>query len=991
MKTAIYSLYQAKEFVRASFFVRQCLPSLSEARQLLIMVNEEGMDGFADKCRQLSPFIHVLGGEGNLGVAGGRNALIRYGLESGFDFFISCDNDILFGEDYFAKIELSYERLRRVDPRVGLVQPVLLDGRGLKGALGLANVRDWQEFGNGESLAQSVLCEPWSWFVTALGSERAVKTIYHAGVNNAWAAHFSGSRPEDASHLPWDNGHEARYGSLEPTLRSSPLLAKLMAAGDPAPVFTVAGGITAFHKDVIAESGQYNDKFNPFGYEDSEFGFRTTQLGLNNYLLCSVLAVHDPFMGISNRDLYSHATIARLRAIEIADLPANDPRRAYALGQSLFFCWPSHNAQVRDSIANGEIPQADAVASAAKFFASYVLNFLYGMFGIPGADGSPCGDHLFDRLLPAGFSGCDLKDATLELGRGTRFRALDLAIKVTEGAERRRILSVVAMNCHLEEAAAGSALITSRYFDAYLVLEEKAEHQFELRVNLQANADTLSAKVVVDFAGPMSSGFRAPPALEVLDCTRNIYDFGSFSVENIYPPPSFDKSKEWFPELDRAARGIRSRGGAFSWLVDSIVVYLSGATPSALSLAATPVQPAPGKSSIPAVSSPAIPVPPRKKRVLVFTDSRGQHKPVGQKHLIFGERLQGDARLEVDLFLCPMKWTTTLDFLEMFDDAKLASYDAIVLWTGIVDWSPRPVSSAINELYNNASAINLENTGLNTSDYSRKVVNNKKGAFDGVFGSEHMNAHFALPFETMYANERTMNMYGLEMARQSLIPRLAGIRNLIFINANRFVSGWEGDFKKGRPTNIDLTHAYSDVFSDGLANSAKIIDLRKWSDDQVKHYTCDNIHVTKAGSDYIYSEVMAAIGLPVLELMDSCVDPSEHPVNAPAPAPAASNSQLLSKGEGAFAGVANPERTMTQGRDCSTNEHAIAEFRDANRLYREWDYASALSAYVRLGKADPQLWLYRRQAVDAYLRAMELGQSCEQEDIVFVKALVGAN
>lgn len=954
MKTAIYSLYQKKELGRASFFVRRCLPSLGESRQLLILVNDEGMDGFADFCRGLSPYIHVLGGERNLGVAGGRNELIRYGLQAGFEFFISCDNDILFDEGYFARIEQGYERIRKSDARVGLVQPVLLDGRRLKPALGLADVANWQEFGDGARLDKSLLQRPWSWFASELGPEKAGEAIYHAGISNPWIAHFSGTTPDDASDLPWGADHEALYGTVRPTLRLAPdWLAGALSAGTAVRVFTVAGGITAFHKDVIRANGDYNEKFNPFGYEDSEFGFRATQKGLNNYLLCDVLAIHDPFMGASNRELPSHATIARLRAIEIADLPVNDPRRAYALGQALFFCWSGHNNQVRAAITHGEIAKADAVRSAAGFFASYVLNFLYGLFGTTNCAGNASKGHLFDRLLPTGFSGHESRDVALELGRGTRFRASDLKVNTVEGGGQRRVLSLCAMNCRLEEGDAEKPSAISRYFDAYLILEEKADHEFELRVNLQANAETFAAKVAVDVTGPMSSEFRTPPKVKLLSSARNTYDLGSFSTEDIYPAPSFGKSQKWLPELVRETGGIRATGGAFSWLVDPLLSYLSidGSQPQAaaakaasaaavqpvaekpaadVATAATmaaiapsaankpvpaPVAPSPSQD----IGEPTVPTTPKTKRVLVFTDSRGQHKPAGQEHQIFGERIKDDPRLEVDLFLCPMKWTTTLDFLEMFDAKKLATYDAVVLWTGIVDWSPRPVSSAINDLYDNTGASNLENAWLNTRDYSKKVVNNKKAIFDEVFGADRMRAYFATPFETVYANEKTSNMYGLEMAKQHLVPRLAAIKNLIFINANRFVPGWEGDFKKGRPANIDVTHGYSDLFSDGLAATARIVDLRKWSHDQVKYYTCDNIHVTKAGSDYIYDEVMKAIGLPGLAARrgePAATVAAKPPGATTAPAVAAKHEpkqigQLISKGMvSSFTGISRPERFL---------------------------------------------------------------------------------
>ncbi|AYE88256.1 6-hydroxymethylpterin diphosphokinase MptE-like protein [Sulfitobacter sp. D7] len=250
-----------------------------------------------------------------------------------------------------------------------------------------------------------------------------------------------------------------------------------------------------------------------------------------------------------------------------------------------------------------------------------------------------------------------------------------------------------------------------------------------------------------------------------------------------------------------------------------------------------------------------------KKKVLLFTDSRGQHKPAGQTHDIFAERLAKDSRLDVDLYLCPMKWTTTLDFLEQFNPEKLKEYDAVILYTGIVEWSPRPASSAENDLYDNQNTSNGDGIGANTRDYSRKIVNNKKSIFDKVFGKTEMTAHFSTPLSVIYEGEKTNNMYNLEMAYK-VIDSLKSIPNLLFISANRFVSGWEGDFKRGRPKNISITHSYSNIFASELkASGVSVIDLREWSDTDIKKYTCDNIHLTKDGSDYIYSEIMNSLEL----------------------------------------------------------------------------------------------------------------------------------
>lgn len=263
-------------------------------------------------------------------------------------------------------------------------------------------------------------------------------------------------------------------------------------------------------------------------------------------------------------------------------------------------------------------------------------------------------------------------------------------------------------------------------------------------------------------------------------------------------------------------------------------------------------------------------------RILIFTDSRGQHKPAGQNHPMFAERLAADPRVRADVFLCPMKWTTTLDFLERFPLERLAAYDAVVLYTGIVDWSPRPVSSAVYDLYNNHKCSNEDNLGANTRDYSLKIVNNKKKIFDEVFGENRILSYLEKPFDAEYNGEKTINMYGLEMAKDCLLPRLAQIPNLIFITSNRFVPGWDGDYKKGRPANIGITHAYSDLFAEQLQTKHRLIDLREWDNTDVVRFTCDNLHLNKTGSDFIFKELQQMLELDRSKLTATSLDTKVH-------------------------------------------------------------------------------------------------------------------
>lgn len=240
-----------------------------------------------------------------------------------------------------------------------------------------------------------------------------------------------------------------------------------------------------------------------------------------------------------------------------------------------------------------------------------------------------------------------------------------------------------------------------------------------------------------------------------------------------------------------------------------------------------------------------------RPKVLLFTDSRGEHRPKGSQHKIFSERLADCSAIEVTRRVCPYKWTTILDFINEYQTYGYAKFDLIVLYAGIVDWSPRPLQSAINQVYENTVLENTDRLFGDTSLYARKVVNYKKPIFDKVFGSETMRRHFQRPYSTYYEGSPTISLYSAEMAKEFLIPRLHDIPNLVFVNSNRFAKGWEGDYPRVRPKNISVTHEYADAFATALGQE-RCIDLRDWTDEEVKENTCDNIHLSAKGSEQLF-------------------------------------------------------------------------------------------------------------------------------------------
>lgn len=248
-------------------------------------------------------------------------------------------------------------------------------------------------------------------------------------------------------------------------------------------------------------------------------------------------------------------------------------------------------------------------------------------------------------------------------------------------------------------------------------------------------------------------------------------------------------------------------------------------------------------------------------KVLLFSDSRGVHKPAGSTHSSFSQRLAKTDGLSVTSFLCPYQWTTIPDFIHLAREYDLSEYDYVILHAGIVDHSPRPLQQALDQIYMPVE-ITPEaevKTLLATRVFSRKkIVNRKKFILDAIFGEDAMLRHLAAPFPVSYEGQPTINLYSIDMMRRHLLPRLREIENLIFISANAIVAGWRGDYPRERPDNIGMIEEYSKLLCQELPS---VVNLHQWSSEDVKRFTCDNMHLSAKGSDWIYLRLLESLGL----------------------------------------------------------------------------------------------------------------------------------
>jgi hypothetical protein len=207
---------------------------------------------------------------------------------------------------------------------------------------------------------------------------------------------------------------------------------------------------------------------------------------------------------------------------------------------------------------------------------------------------------------------------------------------------------------------------------------------------------------------------------------------------------------------------------------------------------------------------------------MIYADSRGLNLTDARGKSPFGTYV---ARLErhyhVTSALCPESHTTILDFLSFAEGQNLDHYAAVVMHCGIVDFSPRPVS--------NIDKVRAGKHGL--------------PQFDELF-SRNAGYH-ADPTRVDYHGEPTINLYSSDYLRSSILPRLLDIPNLVWIDSNHFVPGWEGNYSRGRPANIqEFVSRFEDIMVDQLPH---VVDLKGWSPEEVKQRTIDNIHFTLQG------------------------------------------------------------------------------------------------------------------------------------------------
>lgn len=373
---AVITMVQSHGFPIAWTSLRSLSSQLSDSRNRFVLFNDEPSSVIEDELARL-PFTTVICPGENLGVAMGRNELIRAAVGSGADIIVSIDDDLLFPSDYLDSLEARFRQLTSEYGKVGIVGPVVLDFEPLANIL--LTEDEVRSVGVGDPVSLSPMAELRRCLIDAWGSELPETAVYHAGIRN-WVGNYlrlNGTRAGSARRL-FDDALEGprlpntpRYElKRDPQVRN----AVLDSAASPVPTDTLPGGVCMYTAALIDEIGAMDPAFSPFGFEDSDFAIRSIRAGYKNFVLPEIVAVHD----IAHRGRERSASDRLFIESRSRALLARKHASTVHPGRVAVELAVLSPLRIWDVVSKNHTPRADAVDVFVAGFGSYLAGWLSG-------------------------------------------------------------------------------------------------------------------------------------------------------------------------------------------------------------------------------------------------------------------------------------------------------------------------------------------------------------------------------------------------------------------------------------------------------------------------------------------------------------------------------------------------------------------------------------------------------------------------------------
>ena len=236
----------------------------------------------------------------NLGVAGGRNRLVREARARGADYVLSVDDDILLPTDFISLLWEAFQEKTTQGVKVGILTPATLDFHSVSTAQ--FTPEEIEQIVGGQAPPKRTTQQV-RHALSAM-SQFSATNIYHMGIRDWRQGYIFTNTPQDQKIQALFGVNAESLSGGPAGLKSAPgSLEAVLTGDDPIPVETAPGGICFYSTDLFDAVDGISEAFNPFGYEDADFALRAGKAGYVHFCAPKALAIHDIASRLSTRRL----------------------------------------------------------------------------------------------------------------------------------------------------------------------------------------------------------------------------------------------------------------------------------------------------------------------------------------------------------------------------------------------------------------------------------------------------------------------------------------------------------------------------------------------------------------------------------------------------------------------------------------------------------------------------------------------------------------
>lgn len=352
----IQILFMESEFDVTLRAVESILYQMEDGDTLSILLNGGPRPDFAEKFSALYGVKYYEALE-NLGVAGGRNFLLKNEecLSSEYVFFV--DNDAIIPCDYLKNMKNFLDS----DPNIGIAGVVVLKYKAFEKPL--------DEIGQpftgylGESI-WSVHSADVRHYLTG---KTYAKYFDHLGTDKNWQdAYFNDLNTIDTIKVNLGITQKREYFSFNAASKEIRNLVCNSTQGR-LEISNIAGCCQSFKVSLLKEIGPLNNLFNMYGYEDTDFALRAIKHGYKNYIDLNNFMFHGTDNRHSQRQT-SHGIRKKLR----------NQIRAYTI---LDFIWEKDRfpyVSIQRIINRGLMRETMETHKVIEDIATYISGFKWG-------------------------------------------------------------------------------------------------------------------------------------------------------------------------------------------------------------------------------------------------------------------------------------------------------------------------------------------------------------------------------------------------------------------------------------------------------------------------------------------------------------------------------------------------------------------------------------------------------------------------------------